>query len=209
MTNDLTKRIIDIFLSIFILLIILPLLALLLLISFWFIGEFPIYKQERRVTLSKEKITIHKIRTISTKQLYKARHIFLRLDPSIKLNRYLNWLRKTHLDELPQLWNVLSGKMSLVGLRPLSEKDLHYMKENHPVEYNLRDSFSSKVGITGTWQLFGEKNISSLIDCDTFYENNKSSSYDLSLLININYLKKLFTHSKVFFTPVSKSVSEE
>jgi len=213
MTIDLSKRVIEIFVSFVLLIITLPLLVILLFISFWILGEFPIYKQERWITLSKEKITIYKIRTVSKKEflkskLQKANHCFLKNDPRIKIDRYSLWLRKTHLDELPQLFNVLIGKMSLVGLRPLNKKDLKYMKKNYPAEYNLRDSFSSNIGITGTWQLYGEKNISSLIDCDTYYENNKSSLYDLSLLINRNYLKKLFVHSKVFFTPVSKSVSE-
>ena len=213
MTIDLSKRVINIVLSFVLLIITLPLMFVLLLISFWILGEIPIYKQKRWITLSKEKITIYKIRTISKEQLLKinrskAKHIFLKNDPRIKIDRYSQWLRKTHLDELPQLFNVFFGKMNLVGLRPLNEKDLKYMKKNYPKEYNLRDSFSSNIGITGTWQLYGEKNISSLINCDYHYENNKSLMYDLSLLINGNYLKKLFVHSKVFFTPDSKSVSE-
>jgi lipopolysaccharide/colanic/teichoic acid biosynthesis glycosyltransferase len=213
MTIDLSKRVINIVLSFVLLIITLPLMFVLLLISFWILGEIPIYKQKRWITLSKEKITIYKIRTISKEQLLKinrskAKHIFLKNDPRIKIDRYSQWLRKTHLDELPQLFNVFFGKMNLVGLRPLNEKDLKYMKKNYPKEYNLRDSFSSNIGITGTWQLYGEKNISSLINCDTYYENNKSLMYDLSLLIKGNYLKKLFVHSKVFFTPDSKSVSE-
>ena len=213
MTIDFSKRVINILISFVLLIITLPLMFVLLLISFWILGEIPIYKQKRWITLSKEKITIYKIRTISKEQLLKinrskAKHIFLKNDPRIKIDRYSQWLRKTHLDELPQLFNVLIGKMNLVGLRPLNEKDLKYMKKNYPKEYNLRDSFSSNIGITGTWQLYGEKNISSLINCDYHYENNKSLMYDLSLLINGNYLKKLFVHSKVFFTPDSKSVSE-
>ena len=64
------------------------------------------------------------------------------------------WLRARSLDELPQLWNVLKGEMSLVGPRPIVKEELSYYQED--VDYYLM----AKPGMTGLWQVSGRNNVS-------------------------------------------------
>jgi lipopolysaccharide/colanic/teichoic acid biosynthesis glycosyltransferase len=88
-------------------------------------------------------------------------------------------LRKTSLDELPQLWNVLSGQMSLVGPRPMSLRDVALFGQSH-----LMRRFSVKPGITGLWQVSGRSNTSfdHWISMDFRYIDQWSFWLDLSIL---------------------------
>lgn len=99
----------------------------------------------------------------------------LRNDP--RITRLGGFLRKSSLDELPQLWNVLRGDMSLVGPRPmLPDQQALYPGE---VYYTLRP------GITGVWQV-SERNQSTFADrasFDTAYERDLSFPTDLRLLV--------------------------
>ena len=75
------------------------------------------------------------------------------------------WLRARSLDELPQLWNVLKGEMSLVGPRPIVKEELPYYQED--VDYYLM----AKPGMTGLWQVSGRNNVSydTRVYFDTWY----------------------------------------
>jgi lipopolysaccharide/colanic/teichoic acid biosynthesis glycosyltransferase len=101
----------------------------------------------------------------------------LRNDPRITSIGGL--LRKTSLDELPQLWNVLIGEMSLVGPRPLLDEDV--------VKYD--DSFALyarvKPGLTGLWQVSGRNNTTyaERIRLDVYYVRNWSVWMDLHILV--------------------------
>lgn len=88
------------------------------------------------------------------------------------------FIRKTSLDELPQLWNVLRGDMSLVGPRPPV-----------PYEVELYDQramrrLEGKPGLTGLWQVYGRGtvNFDEMIDMDLKYLTNRSIWYDLKLI---------------------------
>lgn len=99
-------------------------------------------------------------------------------DPRItKVGR---WLRKTSLDELPQLINVLRGEMSLVGPRP----EMPFIVEN---EYNdlYRERLRVKPGITGIWQISADRTreIHENISYDIFYIENRSLLLDIIILI--------------------------
>ncbi|MFA7408279.1 MAG: sugar transferase [Anaerolineaceae bacterium] len=96
-------------------------------------------------------------------------------DPRItKMGR---WLRKASIDELPQLWNVIRGDMSLVGPRPfLPEQEQYYPGDAY---------YRMKPGITGFWQLT-ERNSPSLVVRsyhDTEYERNMCLGMDLFLIL--------------------------
>jgi Undecaprenyl-phosphate glucose phosphotransferase len=91
-------------------------------------------------------------------------------------------LRKTSLDELPQLWNVLRGEMSLVGPRPERPVFVHQFRKEIP-HYMLRHKV--KAGITGWAQVNGWRGNTSLrrrIECDLYYIQNWSFALDLKIL---------------------------
>lgn len=104
-------------------------------------------------------------------QYYKLKH-----DPRVtKLGRIL---RRTHLDELPQLWNILIGDMSLVGIRPVTEPELEYYGE-HTSLYTSR-----RPGLTGLWQVSGQHQVDyeERILIDSWYASNWSYTLDLFIL---------------------------
>jgi len=89
-----------------------------------------------------------------------------------------NLLRKTSLDELPQLFNVLKGEMSLVGPRPIVKNEIKKYGHNYFLYKRVRP------GITGLWQVSGRNNTTykERIDYDCYYVRNWSLSLDLYLL---------------------------
>lgn len=89
------------------------------------------------------------------------------------------------MDEVPQLLNILAGSMSLVGPRPLSIEDLKIMEKTTPELYYKRTLLHSKPGLTGCWQVFGDRNqgVKNLIRYDEFYEEKKSLMLDLYIII--------------------------
>ena len=91
-----------------------------------------------------------------------------------------HFLRKTSLDELPQLWNVLRGDMSLVGPRPLPIRDVHRFPEAW-----LMRRFSVRPGVTGLWQVSGRSNLGfdEWVRLDLQYIDTWSLRADLSILI--------------------------
>jgi len=101
----------------------------------------------------------------------------LRNDP--RITPIGEFLRKTSLDELPQLWNVLNGEMSLVGPRPVVEAELE--RYGDLVDYYLE----ARPGITGLWQISGRSNIeySDRVNLDAWYVQNWSVWYDLVILL--------------------------
>jgi exopolysaccharide production protein ExoY len=101
----------------------------------------------------------------------------LRNDPRVTLIGAI--LRKSSLDELPQLFNVIKGDMSIVGPRPVTEDEL--------VMYGASKGayLSCRPGITGLWQVSGRSSTtySKRVACDTFYARNWSMSLDAKIFI--------------------------
>ena len=99
----------------------------------------------------------------------------LQYDPRITVIGKI--LRKTSLDELPQLWNVLLGDMSLVGPRP--------MLPEQAIMYPGNAYFRLRPGLTGPWQVFGrnEESFISRAKYDAMYERKLGPLYDLSLIL--------------------------
>lgn len=101
----------------------------------------------------------------------------LRCDP--RVTRLGRFLRRTSLDELPQLWNVMRGDMSLVGPRPVVREELlRYGR-------NVRAYLSAKPGITGLWQVKGRNDTDyrRRVVLDTYYVRNQGLLLDLYILL--------------------------
>lgn len=102
----------------------------------------------------------------------------LKNDP--RITRIGTFLRKSSLDELPQLWNVIRGEMSLVGPRPIVDSEI-------PKYNEVFHSYSRvRPGITGLWQISGRNNTTyaERVAFDEFYVRNWSPWYDLYILMS-------------------------
>jgi Undecaprenyl-phosphate galactose phosphotransferase WbaP len=101
----------------------------------------------------------------------------LKNDP--RVNRFGNFLRRSSIDELPQLWNVLRGDMSLVGPRPVVQAELERYQDD--VAYYLM----SRPGMTGLWQVSGRNDVDygTRVYFDAWYVKNWSLWTDLVILI--------------------------
>ncbi len=135
-------RIFDFIFSLLGLLVGLPVLLVLTIIGLFDTGS-PIFRQVR-VGRHQQPFTLVKFRTMKLDTVSVATH----LASSASITRFGHFLRKTKLDELPQLWNVLKGEMSLVGPRPGL-----FNQEELTEERAKRGVFDVRPGITGLAQV--------------------------------------------------------
>ncbi len=137
-------RVIDFFLSILGLVFLSPILIILLIIG-WFENGSPLFTQIR-VGLDQRSFLLIKFRSMPVNTLSVATHLM----KNTTITPYGKFLRRTKLDEIPQLYNVLIGDMSLVGPRPclLNQKKLI-------IERKKKGIFRVKPGITGLSQVSG------------------------------------------------------
>ncbi len=182
------KRLFDIIFATLFFIISLPFLIIFSIIIFLELRSSPIFIQERGLTLDKHRFKILKLRTLKKREKnieHKTEQdIFLKPSLVKSVSPFSKWLRKTGLDELPQLLNVIIGNMSLVGPRPLMIEDLETMKKLSPEIYGRRSELQSKPGITGLWQLFGnrEEGLIGMIALESLYEKVGSISLDIKLI---------------------------
>jgi lipopolysaccharide/colanic/teichoic acid biosynthesis glycosyltransferase len=152
----------------------------------------PILFRQRRVGLSGNSFWCLKFRTMVTDAEARLHELEarnesaggvlfkIRDDPRITpLGRFL---RRTSLDELPQLWNVLVGEMSLVGPRPLQLRDSLRLEELDATGYARR--LSVRPGVTGPWQVSGRSDVSSdrMLELDLAYVELWSLALDVEIL---------------------------
>lgn len=143
-------------------------------------GPGPVIFRQRRVSLGGETFNIYKFRTMSHVEDAEPARWTSRNDP--RVTRIGKWLRRTSLDELPQLLNVLRGDMSLVGPRPERPELIQQFREDWR-GYMLRQHV--KAGMTGWAQVNGLRGDTSLrkrIQYDLFYVRHWSIGFDLRIL---------------------------
>jgi Undecaprenyl-phosphate galactose phosphotransferase WbaP len=106
---------------------------------------------------------------------WEAKHK-LKHDP--RITRVGKFLRRTSLDELPQIWNVITGDLSLIGPRPIVEEEIKRYQKAFRLYEKVRP------GITGLWQISGRNNTSydERVDLDTYYVRNWSLWFDIYIL---------------------------
>lgn len=137
-------RVFDIILAAIGLFLTLPVILALLAVG-WFDTGSPLFRQVR-VGRYKKPFTLFKIRTMKTNTEFVATHL---ANPD-DLTRLGSYLRRFKLDELPQLWNVLKGEMSMVGPRPCLYKQTELIEERIK-----RGVLNARPGITGLAQTKG------------------------------------------------------
>ena len=154
-------------------------------------SDGPAMFTQKRIGKDGKLFEIYKFRTMvpdADKKLFemlekdeKAREEYkinkkLKNDP--RITKLGNFLRKTSIDELPQLINVLKGDMSLVGPRPYLPREIKDMGEYYDT------IIESKPGITGLWQVSGRSNTTfeQRLEFDKEYTENKGFLYDMGLL---------------------------
>jgi O-antigen biosynthesis protein WbqP len=135
-------RLLDIFFSLFGILVLFPLFIIIWIILFLSNGS-PIFKQTR-VGYNQKLFTLIKFRTMPLQTKLIATHLIKNLN----LSFFCIFLRKSKLDEIPQLWNVLIGEMSFVGPRPCLLNQRKLIKER-----KKRGAFKVRPGITGLAQI--------------------------------------------------------
>ena len=185
------KKILDIFIASFLLILISPLfLLIVILIKFSSMG--PIFFFHRRIGKSLKPFYCIKFRTMHPKAEYilenilsKNKNIRIEFENTQKIKddpRITNIgkiLRKTSLDEVPQLINVIKGEMSLVGPRPIIEEE--------KIRYGNTISrvFSINPGITGLWQVSGRNNLSyqKRVELDNKYVKEVNFLMDIRIMI--------------------------
>ena len=131
--NQFVKRFLDIILSILLLIMLSPAYTILILILYLFQGR-PIIFEQIRIGLHGKKFKIYKFRTMKidaeelknkfTEEEKKEYEENQKLQKDNRVTRIGKFLRRTSLDELPQLWNILKGDMTFTGPRPIVEMEL-------------------------------------------------------------------------------------
>jgi Undecaprenyl-phosphate glucose phosphotransferase len=177
--NALAKRAFDVVLSGIFLLLLSPLLALIALLVKAGSRGPSLYAQER-VGLDGKPFRMLKFRTMRTDAEAEGPRFAQDDDP--RVTRLGAWLRRTSLDELPQLWNVLLGDMSLVGPRPERPVFIDQFRRHIP-RYQLRHMVKS--GMTGWAQIHGLRGNTSIqkrVEYDLYYIEHWSLLLDLKIL---------------------------
>jgi lipopolysaccharide/colanic/teichoic acid biosynthesis glycosyltransferase len=193
---ELSCRVLDIAVSVALLIVLAPLFAVIAVAIRLDTGG-PVFFRQSRLGLGLSEFAIYKFRTmhagISTAPHREyvigliradssarppANEGLYKLESDPRVTRVGRVLRRFSLDELPQLWNVLRGDMSVVGPRPA----LPYEVEQYPTHWYER--FSVRPGITGLWQVSGRNQLTfdQMVDLDLDYARRRSFWLNLRIL---------------------------
>ena len=142
------KRLLDIILSLIAIIILLPIYAIISILVLIFMG-WPILFKQPRPEKNEKIFNMYKFRTMTNKKDKEGNL----LPDEQRLNKFGKFLRATSLDELPELFCILTGKMSIVGPRPLLVKYLQYYTEEEKHRHDVRP------GLTGLAQVCGRNNL--------------------------------------------------
>lgn len=180
------KRLFDFFIALLVSLILLPLLIFIYFLVI-FSSNGPALYWSERVGKNNQLFSMPKFRSMRVNTPAVATHLLE--NPDCYLTPVGRFLRKTSIDELPQLWSILRGDMSLVGPRPalFNQDDLIQMRTTLGIQTLLP-------GLTGWAQVHGrdELNITSKVDLDYEYLLNQSLKLDVYILW-LTFIKVIFS----------------
>ena len=178
--NKVLKRCVDIFGSLVAIIIFcIPMLATALIIKLTSPG--PLIFKQKRIGLHNREFSIYKFRSMKVQEEHKEKKAWTtENDP--RVTKFGRFMRKTNIDELPQLFNVLKGDMSLVGPRPERPYFVDKFKEEIPrymVKHQVRPGMTGWAQVNG---YRGDTSITKRIECDLYYVENWSMFLDFKIL---------------------------
>jgi exopolysaccharide biosynthesis polyprenyl glycosylphosphotransferase len=151
-------------------------------------SDGPVIYAQERYGLNRRRFRMLKFRTmvkdaerlqVALETLNEAAGPVFKIANDPRLTPLGRWLRRTSIDELPQLFNVLAGDMSLVGPRPLPVRDVALITRSADMR-----RFSVRPGVTGLWQISGRSNLAfdRWITLDLHYIDHWSLKLDVAIL---------------------------
>jgi exopolysaccharide biosynthesis polyprenyl glycosylphosphotransferase len=183
-----TKRAFDLVVSAVLIVVLSPVLAIIAL-SVWLGNPGAVLFRQQRVGINGAPFTMLKFRSmvldaeallaaLQDEKRLEGNTVMFKMADDPRITRVGRFLRRYSLDELPQLFNVLTGSMSLVGPRPPLPGEVE------KYETHVHRRFLVKPGVTGLWQVSGRSNLSweDTVRLDLFYVENWSLTSDLSIL---------------------------
>ncbi len=156
----------------------------------------PLFFFQRRVGQRRRPFRIFKLRTMTCELDPKARTV----------TRSGAFLRQRGLDELPQLFNVLSGDMSLVGPRPLEPSDADRLSANYPP---FAARFAVPPGLTGLAQVCQARGVEANARCDAHYVTHSGVWFDLQILFRTVWINVVGKKRGAAAEPASTSTRAE
>lgn len=184
------KRLLDIFFSGFAIVVLSPVFLVLIVLELIY-HSWPVFYVQERPGKSGKLFKLYKFRSMSNE---KDEHGEL-LHPSLRITPFGRLLRRTSLDELPGLFNVFNGTMSIIGPRPLMVDYLPLYNERHRYRHAVRPGLAC-------WKLDGEDQLTSSswtwnvqFESDIFYIENVSFLLDLKMIWKT--VKLIFSKSEM------------
>jgi undecaprenyl phosphate N,N'-diacetylbacillosamine 1-phosphate transferase len=168
------KRPMDFILSLCAIIVLAPVLLIIAILARVKLGSPVLFKQ-KRPGLNEKIFTLYKFRTMTDERDENGEL----LSDDIRLTRFGKFLRSTSLDELPELFNILKGDMSIVGPRPLLIQYLPLYDDHQKRRHEVRPGLSSLAAINGRNSLTWEEKF----DYDIAYINNITFALDMKIIL--------------------------
>lgn len=171
------KRPMDFILSLMAIIVLSPVLIIVGVLVRVKLGSPVLFKQ-KRPGLNEKIFTMYKFRTMTDEKDENGEL----LPDSVRLTKFGRMLRSTSLDELPELFNILNGDMSIVGPRPLLERYLPYYTDTEKLRHTVRP------GLSGLAQINGRNNL----DWDSRLGLDVEYVQDITFFLDLNIILKTF-----------------
>lgn len=167
------KRIIDFILATLALVVLSPVFLVLVILVRTKLGK-PVLFRQQRPGKGEKIFKLYKFRTMTDERDENGEL----LPDEVRLTKFGRWLRSTSLDELPELWNIVKGDMSIVGPRPLLVQYLPLYNEEQKHRHDVRPGFTGYAQVNGRNSISWEEKFKH----DVYYVNNISFWLDVRIV---------------------------
>ncbi len=187
------KRLFDIIFATLAIIMLSPLFLLIMVLVLLEDGRPIFFTQKRALVKAQNEFDFYKFRSMRRNAEEKQQELYrlnkttgglFHVESDPRLTRIGRVIRKHSIDELPQLFNVIKGDMSVVGPRPLMIADLENITPANALEGYYRLRANAKPGMTGLWQISGRREVPfrEMVLLDLYYIENQSLAFDLEIL---------------------------